>query len=520
MNRFLVDLAWVVSGILGYELLRSFVLRSAARRVERSVREFIREAHLSREAYRFASKVVVIDEMMNDPVLNEEILRKASRDGIRIEEARALAERYLEEIVPSFNLLSYYQVGYRVARAVVNGLYEVVVDKQNLEAVQRLPRRSVVIFVANHRSNVDYVLMAYLLARHITLSYAVGEWARVWPLEHLFKSFGSYFVRRGFRDDFYHVVLKRYVQHISARGITQGIFLEGGLSRDGKLREPKLGLLDYLVQLKADPEFGSDLVFVPVGINFDWVLEDEHLLEERAGRVAKPTASDKALSLLRLLVLGPPTLVANAWRLASGRVKHHGYASVRIGEPVSFDDYALRAANDPDAGSALAGGSRESRAASVKDFAEHLMRAIAAAIPVTPIPLVCAALKRLGPGPIAHDALRIEIARLRKLAEAHGAAVVMGHEFEADRGSRERLGDERDDRRGGLVEFEEAYLDAGEARGLLECALEILVRRRVLRVTPRGVEIRPEKQDVVDYYANSICRHLAAAAPATEPAHA
>ena len=125
-----------------------------------------------------------------------------------------------------------------------------------------------VIFVANHRSNVDYVLMAYLLARHITLSYAVGEWARVWPLEHLFKSFGSYFVRRGFRDPFYHTVLKRYVQHISARGLTQGIFLEGGLSRDGKLREPKIGLLDYLVQLKSDPSFRDDLVFVPSASTF------------------------------------------------------------------------------------------------------------------------------------------------------------------------------------------------------------------------------------------------------------
>jgi hypothetical protein len=28
----------------------------------------------------------------------------------------------------------------------------------------------------------------------VALSYAVGEWARVWPLEHLFRSFGSYFV--------------------------------------------------------------------------------------------------------------------------------------------------------------------------------------------------------------------------------------------------------------------------------------------------------------------------------------
>lgn len=517
MSRVLADLAWVLLGIAVYEVLRSVVLRSLARRIERSVREFIREAHLSREAYRFATKVVVIDEMMNDPVLNEHILAKARADGIRIEDARAIAEDYLDEIVPSFNLLSYYQVGYRVARAIVNGLYQVVVDKKNLEAVQRLPRRSVVIFVANHRSNVDYVLMAYLLARHITLSYAVGEWARVWPLEHLFKSFGSYFVRRGFRDPFYHTVLKRYVQHISARGLTQGIFLEGGLSRDGRLREPKIGLLDYLVQLKADPSFHDDLVFVPVGINFDWVLEDEHLLDEAAGRARKPTLASKAASLARLVVFGPPTLVANAIRLASGRIRRHGYASVRIGEPLSFDEYRARHASEWEAGAAAGGGARVD---AVKHLATHLMARIARSIPVTPVPLACAALVRLGPGAIALDALRTEIARLRVRAERAGAAVLLGREFEAERGARERLGDERSDRRGGLIEFEEAYLDAEEARVLADVALEILVRRGLVRRDGSGVTVRAGQEDVIAYYAHSIAAHLTADASAAESRHA
>ncbi len=513
MHRFLANLAWVLVGIAVYEVLRSVVLRSAARRIERSVREFIREAHLSREAYRFASKVVVVDEMMNDPVLNEHILRKARADGIRIEDARAIAEDYLDEIVPSFNLLSYYQVGYRVARALVNGLYQVVVDRKNLEAVQRLPRGRVVVFVANHRSNVDYVLMAYLLARHITLSYAVGEWARVWPLEHLFKSFGSYFVRRGFRDPFYHTVLKRYVQHISARGLTQGIFLEGGLSRDGKLREPKIGLLDYLVQLKSDPTFRDDLVFVPVGINFDWVLEDRNLLDEAAGRARKPTLASKLASLARLVVFGPPTLIANAVRLASGRIRRHGYASVRIGEPVSFDEYHASHASEWDDRD----GAGAARVEAVKHLAAHLMGRIAHSIPVTPVPLACAALRRLGPGAVAVDALRTEIARLRTRAERAGAAILMGHEFEAERGARERLGDERFDRRGGLIEFEEAYLDAEEARVLADVALEILVRRGLVRRDGDALVVRPDQEDVIAYYAHSIDAHLAAAGAATEP---
>ena len=53
-----------------------------------------------------------------------------------------------------------------------------------------------VIFVMNHRSNIDYVLLAHLMAHRAALSYAAGEWAYVWPLERLIGGMGAYFVRR------------------------------------------------------------------------------------------------------------------------------------------------------------------------------------------------------------------------------------------------------------------------------------------------------------------------------------
>ena len=68
-----------------------------------------------------------------------------------------------------------------------------------------------------------------------------GEWARAFPLEHIFKAFGSYFVRRRYREPLYHAVLERYVQLITREGVTQGIFLEGGTSNDtsGVINEHK-----------------------------------------------------------------------------------------------------------------------------------------------------------------------------------------------------------------------------------------------------------------------------------------
>lgn len=56
---------------------------------------------------------------------------------------------------------------------------------------------------------------------------------------------GAYFVRRNSGDDLYRRVLERYIAMATEAGVPQAVFPEGGLSRDGRLREPRLGVLDY-----------------------------------------------------------------------------------------------------------------------------------------------------------------------------------------------------------------------------------------------------------------------------------
>src|SRR4029077_20579053 len=191
------------------------------------------------------------------------------------EEARKEAAVYLQEIVPKFNLLAYYRVGAPIARAIMHFLYRVVVERRTIRDFNdSAARGAVVIYVINHRSNADYVLVAHMLFKFISLSYAVGEWARVWPLNHLFKWFGGYFVRRRYREPLYHAVLSSFVRTITRNGVTQGIFIEGGLSRDGEFLQPTLGMLDHIVSSKRDPEFTNPLFIIPTAINYDRVLED------------------------------------------------------------------------------------------------------------------------------------------------------------------------------------------------------------------------------------------------------
>src|SRR4029077_7567496 len=113
-------------------------------------------------------------------------------------------------------------------------------------------------------------------------------------------------------DPLYRRVLERYIQMATAAGVTQAVYPEGGLTRDGRLRPPKLGLLDYMLR-GFDPAGERDLVFIPVGINYDRVLEDRTLLldlePEKAG--AGPLAA--AWTTLRFALRNLFLMVRSRW---------------------------------------------------------------------------------------------------------------------------------------------------------------------------------------------------------------
>src|SRR5256886_6384028 len=215
-------------------------------------------------------------------------------------------------------------------------LYRVTVDHQDEAALERIPKRDVVVYAMNHRSNVDYVVVAYVLAYGAHVSYAVGEWARVWPLEYVFKSFGSYFIRRGFREPLRHAAVEPYVPLITKNVVTQGFFAEGRLSRDGRLGPPKLGLLDYICRTLLDPDFDRDVWFVPVAINFDRVLEDRALIRELVDERDRPGRLSQLWTVTTYVA-------SNVLRLATGRLKRYGRAAVNFGTPLSLRQWVATA---------------------------------------------------------------------------------------------------------------------------------------------------------------------------------
>ena len=288
---------WLLGALAAVALLDRLLVPSVRwvlrRRVNAAIERLNARLRLHIQPFKLTRRAVLVDRLAFDPKVLEAVEARAKETGEPRAALQAQVARYAAEIVPAFKPYAYFQVGYRIARWVARLLYRVRVGYQDDEGLSRVDPSASVVFVVNHRSNMDYVLVAYLAAERTALSYAVGEWAQVWPLQTLIRSMGAYFIRRSSKDPLYRRVLERYVQMSTEAGVVQAVFPEGGLSRDGAMRPPRLGLVDYMLRT-FDPAGPRDLVFVPVGIAYDRVLEDRALLAEAAGEAPRGVLSTTA----------------------------------------------------------------------------------------------------------------------------------------------------------------------------------------------------------------------------------
>jgi glycerol-3-phosphate O-acyltransferase len=374
---FAILLALALTAVLDRLLVPSvrWFIRQRATRVLDEVNTRLR---IEIRPFQRTRRQVLIDRLLHDPKVQEAIEEQVRTEGTPRDVVMQRVERYAREIVPAFNAYAYFRLGYALSRRVAQLLYRVRLGYSDEEGLAAVWPDSTVVFVMNHRSNMDYVLVSYLAADRAALSYAVGEWARIWPLQTLIRSMGAYFVRRNSGDPLYRRVLERYVCMATAAGVTQALYPEGGLTRDGRLRAPKLGLLEYLLRGYQAARGERDLVFVPVGINYDRTLEDRTLLLDVAPSAPRPGRTAAARTTLRFLG-------RNLWLLLRQRWYRFGYACVNFGTPLSVHAYLARQ------GVELGGLSREERMPVVAALGRELMEAVGAVVPVLPVSLVSTA---------------------------------------------------------------------------------------------------------------------------------
>ncbi len=397
------------------------------------------------QPFKLMERHDMILRLSYDPKVYEAVSEESRATGEPETVVLERARWYAREIVPRFSARFYFTYGIRLAKWFARLIYNVRLDDRNLSAIDP---GATVVFVMNHRSNMDYVLVTYLAANRSALSYAVGEWARVWPLSALIRSMGAYFIRRRSDRPLYRRILSRYVQMATAEGVTQAIFPEGGLSLDGRTAPAKLGILSYILQAPLAP--GKDVVFVPVAINYDRVVEDRVLIAAHA----------EGKRRFRAPILSIAAFVArHVWRAILGRFRGFGDAVVRFGAPISLSQFT--------------GGPGDPTEA----LASALMEEITRHIPVLSVPLVSAA---WGENDVTDRAGLIE--RADALADRLVAA-------------------------GG-----ELYLPEGGISAAVDRTISILLLRHMMDRRGERLALRPESRPILTFYAASILQLFDASA--------
>ena len=412
------------------------------RRAERIVERLNERLDRPIQPFKLLRRQDMIQRVIYDPDVVRAVGEYAEQKGVREDVAFEKARDYAREIVPSFSATAYFGIAIRAARWVANLLFDVRLERVDQEALDKIDPEATVVFVMNHRSNFDYVLVTYLAASQSALSYAVGEWARVWPLSRLIRAMGAYFIRRRSRDGLYRRVLSSYVQKATEAGVTQAVFPEGGLSRDGRVGPPKLGILSYVVEgWRAD---GRDVVFVPVSLNYDRVVEDRVLVA--AGRTGKREFRGSIFEGIRFAV-------RYLWRRATGKVGRFGIAAVTFGRPMS-----------------LSGIAAETHGDLVQHVADLLQSTIRRNVPLTTTALALRALQRR------------ESASIDEIVE----------EIRAIQGE---IGDQPADHSVSLDDKE-----------ILEGTIKVLALRHIVQFDGEKYSIK--SFDLADFYAGSIEGHM------------
>src|SRR5947209_8517920 len=181
------------------------------RRVNRVLEEINTRLKIRIPPFKLTRREVLIDRLLYDPAVQQAADVESNESGAPREVVQARVRRYSREIVPAFNAYIYFRFGYWLARNLARSLYRVRLGYSDEEGLASIATDATVVFLINHRSNMDYILVSYLAAEKAALSYAVGEWARIWPLQTLIRAMGAYFVRRNSKDPLYRKVLERYV---------------------------------------------------------------------------------------------------------------------------------------------------------------------------------------------------------------------------------------------------------------------------------------------------------------------
>lgn len=195
------------------------------------------------------------------------------------------AEKIFKEMIADYSL-NFIKLFNVILTPLFSYLYnDFIINHDVLEEIRHLASDHPVIYIPNHKSHMDYLLISFWLFKNHLLCplIAAGDNLNYFPLGLIFRKAGAFFIKRDFKEDLlYPQLFKQYLSFLLKNNSGIEFFIEGTRTRSGKLLSPKGGLLRIIIQGARELKL-KDLYIVPISIEYDRVIEDSVVTDEDIG---------------------------------------------------------------------------------------------------------------------------------------------------------------------------------------------------------------------------------------------
>jgi len=246
---------------------------------------------------------------------------------------RRKAYKYFREIAADYSSLyiKYFD------RA-VNVMFEKVFDGLQYDAeefsrkLKDASQKGPIIFTPSHRSHMDYLILSDICYKEkiIPPHIVAGSNLTFFPMGKIFRKSGAFFMRRSFKGlVLYTAIFKQYIKTLINEGYNIEFFIEGGRTRTGKLNFPKMGILKYLIE-SVEEGYNRDMVFVPLTINYDRIMEESSYHDELRGKKKNSESTSGFMKSRRFLK------------------RKYGKVYLSMGDPVPYSELAEKFSQSSD----------------------------------------------------------------------------------------------------------------------------------------------------------------------------
>ena len=252
--------------------------------------------------------------------------RYARSQNKDISEIYKKSDAYLNEIAADYSA-TFIQALSMIVGWIWKTMFDgITLDMEGLRRVKSAATKAPLVFVPCHKSHFDYLILNEVLySNNMPCPHtAAGHNLAFWPMGPVFRKSGAFFLKRTFHGaKLYAAVFSGYVHMLIDQGFNIEFFIEGGRSRTGKMVLPKTGLVSILLDAYKNGVC-RDLMFVPVYVGYDRLLEESAILKELEGIQKKQESF---------------------WQLIRARKvlkKRYGSIYVQFAEPISLEALVSR----------------------------------------------------------------------------------------------------------------------------------------------------------------------------------